>query len=400
MKQIALIFFWMLAPFFVTVAQEEKMTEGMAAYQRGDYDQAAALFSAVIGEDRAAVDAWLWRGKALYSKGDEAAALTLFEQADQLQPGYGALWMARVYAGEGDYDQAFAALEKHLASSYHRPLREIMLDTLLAPLEQDPRWRALWKKEWYSRREQTTDAIRGALSLDDPDAALREANALLTQYPEEATLLALRARARLAKGEVKAAEADLEKARQTAPDDTTVLRTAIMVAGAKKAYAVMARGYEQLYKKIPGEFDLLMDASSAWMQAGEGKKALELVEKYRNYFPADTRAMLWAGEMYADKGDYRNALRLLSQVVEKDPGDPIHFVARGDVYMKAHTYRYAIYDYGMALDLDPDNGDVYYRRGEAYLKTGNTKNACFDFERALHYGKKKAILYLQKYCGK
>jgi predicted Zn-dependent protease len=109
---------------------------------------------------------------------------------------------------------------------------------------------------------------------------------------------------------------------------------------------------------------------------------------------------LRAGELDADKGDYRNALRLLSQVVEKDPGNPVHFVARGDVYMKAHTYRYAIYDYGMALDLDPANGDVYYRRGEAYLKTGNTKNACFDFERALHYGKKKAILYLQKYCGK
>ena len=68
--------------------------------------------------------------------------------------------------------------------------------------------------------------------------------------------------------------------------------------------------------------------------------------------------------------------------------------------MKAHTYRYAIYDYGMALDLDPSNGDVYYRRGEAYLKTGDRESACFDFDRALHYGKKKAILYLQKYCGK
>jgi tetratricopeptide (TPR) repeat protein len=400
MKKIAIIFFWVLFFYPVLFAQDKAMTEGQAAYLRGDYQRAAMLFSEVIQKDPEAAEAWLWRGKALFAAGEEEAALTVFRQADKLRPGYGSLWQARIYAARGDYDRAFAALEKHLASSWHRPLREILLDTLLTPLEDDPRWRAIWKKEWYSRREQAVDAVRGDLMLEDYDAALHDAGVILAQYNNDPTLLALQARALLGKGDLRAAGDVLEKALEADPADTSVLLTSVMLAGAKDDYAAMARGYEKLYKKRPGDFGLLMEASDAWLQAGEKEKALTLVEKYRTFFPDDTRAMLLAGELYAAKGDYRNALRLLSKVVEKEPGDPYSFVTRGDVYMKAHTYRYAIYDYGMALDLDPANGDVYYRRGEAYLKTGDRKSACFDFDRALHYGKKKAILYLQKYCGK
>jgi tetratricopeptide (TPR) repeat protein len=275
-----------------------------------------------------------------------------------------------------------------------------MLDTLLTPLEKDPRWREIWKKEWYSSREQADAAIRGDLALDDPAAALHEADAILAQYRDDATLLALRARARLAAGYPREAEKDLAQALAINDADTTVLMTSAMISREKEDFGTEAQNYEKLYIHRPGDFALLLKAADAWRQAGNPQKALTDVEQYRKYFPDEVHAMLLAGTLYAGKKDYRSALRLLSRVVEKDPGDPYNFVARGDVYMKAHTFRYAIYDYGMALDLDPSNGDVYYRRGEAYLKTGDRKSACYDFNRALHYGRKEAIIYLQKYCGK
>jgi len=399
MKQTVVISFLLMGMLLPALPQDDVMTEGMAAFMRKEYGTAAELFSEAIRQHPADAEAWLWRGKALFFTGEEKAALTVFEKVNTIEPGYASLWIARLYASQDKKEKAFAALEEHLASSLHRPLREIMLDTLLEPLEGDPRWRAVWKREWYSRRERATAAVRGDLLLDDPDAALQEAEAILAQYPDDAVLLALRARAHLGRGELHAAAGDVAKAEKIDGADTTVLMSRALLAEAQKDLRGAAAAYEKLYRQRPGDFFLLLKAARAWREDGETDKALLLTEKYRKYFPGDTKATLQAGELYAGKGDYHSALRLLSQVVEQNPGDPYNFVARGDVYMKAHTYRYAIYDYGMALDLDPSNGDIYYRRGEAYLKTGDTKSACFDFGRALHYGRKKAIIYLQKYCG-
>ena len=385
---------------FSGAAQQETMLQGMAAFMQKDYDRAATLFSEVIRQHPGDVDAWLWRGKALFFRGDDAAALAVFREADRLRPGSGALWIARLAAREGDHDRAFKALEDHLGSSWHKPLREIMLDTLLDPLEKDPRWREIWKKEWYSRRERAAAAIRGDLALDDPAAALREADAILAHYDDDPGLLALRARASLRQGDLRAAETTLSQAMKINGSDTTVLMTAFLLARQEKDFRRMAEAGEALYRQTPAHFSLLLDVSEAWLQAGDQDKAMRYLEKYRKYFPDDIHAQLRAGELFAARGDYHSALRLLSRVVEQDPGDPYHFVTRGNVYMKVHTYRYAIYDYGMALDLDPTNGNVYYNRGEAYLKTGDIKSACFDFDRALHYGVKKAYIYLQKYCGK
>ncbi len=399
-RNIGFVFLLLMCVWPAGAQDEGVMKEGMAAFQQKEYGRAATLFSEALRHHPQDADLWLWRGKALFFHGDEAAARAVFNEADRLRPGYASLWLARLYAWQGEEDEAFRALQQHLASPYHRPLREIMLDTLLTPLERDPRWREIWKKDWYSRREQAEAAIRGDLVLDDPEAALQEANTILAQYNDNAVLLALRARARLAQGDLHGAADDLAQATAINAEDTTVLMTGVMIAREKGDPQATAKVCERLYEQRPGDFALLLRAAAAWKEAGETEKAITAVEHYRKYFPDEPRAMLQAGELYASQGEYHRALRLLSQVIEKDPGDPYNFVTRGDVYMKAHTYRYAIFDYGMALDLDPSNGEVYYRRGKAYLKTGDRESACFDFSRALHYGRKKAIIYLQKYCGK
>ena len=384
---------------FPLAAQEDLLHAGVALLLRGEPSQAAERFAQLLRQGSDGAEVWLWRGRALMSAGDLRAAEVAFARADRLHPGEGALWLARLYVTEGDRDKAFQALRKHLASPWRRPRREILLDTLLEPLERDPRWRSLWQKEWYDRRQQAFDEILGALAIGRGEEALQVCKSIRAQYPEDPVLVALEARAYLRQGDVKMARKELKTFPLAAHEDTTFLLSRAWVAAAAGDHAHAAATYERLFHLQPDGFHYLLRAATEWEEAGDQKNALKDLELYLRYFPADAEALTRAGELHAAEGNLREAMRLLSLAVKEDPGNPIRFVARADVYMKSRTYRYAIQDYGMALDLDPVNGQVYYRRGEAYLKTGQLKNACFDFERALHYGVREAQKYLMEYCG-
>jgi len=392
---LTIVLLFVLLPLW---GQEEGMRRAVAAYERGDFRGSAGLFAELLKKDPADARLWLWRGKALFGAGEVQAALAALQEADRLRPGYGALWMARVYAATGDEDKAFTALESHLSSRWRRPRREILLDTLLEPLEGDPRWRALWQREWYTRRERASDAARGALLLHDAEAALQEIEGVLAQYPDDPHFLALKAMALTEQGRLQEARKVLGEVPEM--EDSVVLRSRVLVAEASEDHVAAAHYHEQLFGVRPDGFRELLAAAEAWKEADRPDRALRDVRQYLVYFPGDAAALTMAGEIQAARGETREALRLLSEAIAEDPGDPLRFLARANVYMKTHTYRYAAQDYGMALDLDPYNGEIYYRRGEAYLKTGETEKACYDFERALHYGVKKAKLYLQKYCGK
>ena len=383
----------------VNAQSGDDLNKGLAALKRKEYQQAETIFSGMIKEAPDNMKVRILRGTSRFYQGEYTRALEDFYEVEQHKPGLASLWIARTYTQENEKEKAMRALEEHLKSVYRRPETEIRLDTLLQPLENTPAWRSLWKKDWYSQREKTVAGIRYDISQGILPPALKEINEQLSQYNDDATLWALRARIYLQAGDEKKAGQDIKKALSLRPDDTVALYTAARLAVKTGKYEEEAGYMQKLYRAEPGRFLLLLKSADAWAAAGRYDEAIKPLQKYMEYFPGDVEARFRAGEIAGKTGHYREALKYLSEVVEKDPSQPLHFVARGDMYVKVHTYRYAVDDYAMALDLDPTNGDIYYSRAQAYLKMGDTKNACFDLRQALHYGKKEAIPLLQKYCG-
>jgi len=388
-----------ITPGFVFAQKDDDFLYGVAALQQRKYDKAGCYLSNIIRRHPGDPGGYILRGEAYFFNKDYRKALIDFYEADRRKPAIASLWIARTYAQTGEKDKAFQYLEEHLRSVYREPRKKIMLDSLLGNLENTPQWRALWKTDWYGLREKEIAQIMFDLSRENFRAAFAGTELLIAQYSNDPQLLVLRGKIYSTTGETRKAIQDFRDALVIQPADTAALLALAGLNVKKGNYAGAAVMYDKLYGLIPDHFNLLLKSSDAWQQAGQFDKALTSLQNYMKYFPDNLEAVLRAGEISGKLGRYMDALRYYSVVVEKDPGDPLHFIARADMYVKAHTYRYAIDDYAMALDLDPTNGDVYFRRGRAYLKTGNTKNACFDFHRALHYGKKEAIEYLQKYCG-
>ncbi len=388
-------------PAMVVWGQHENnnLQAGLAALQRKDPARAVSVFSTIIQGHPKDVKAYLLRGEAYFLSGDYPKALVDFYEANRHKPGYASLWIARTYAQTGDTDKAFRALKDHLRSPSRRPEREIKLDTLLLPLENTPSWRALWKTEWYNQKDKGISAIRFDVARGDLNTALQEVNRLLAQYNNDPRLLALRGTIYNAENEQRKAQQDIVKALSLQPEDTVALYAMAKLDLTMGKYAAVAAVLDKLYRITPEHFSLLLKISDAWSRAGRYDQSEKYLQEYVKYFPEDIGAVFRAGELSGKMNHYRDALHYFSVVIEKDPSKPIYFVARADMYVKAHTYRYAIDDYAMALDLDPTNGDVYFRRGQVYLKLGDKKNACFDFHQALHYGKKEAVPFLQKYCA-
>ncbi|HHJ09407.1 MAG TPA: tetratricopeptide repeat protein [Bacteroidetes bacterium] len=383
-----------------TAAQTgDNLNRGLADLKQKKYRQAETLFTDMIRQQPDNIEIFMLRGEALFFQKDYDKALMDFYRVEQKKPGMASLWIARTYSQTGDAEKAVRALEEHLKSSFRRPESEIKLDTLLLPLENTSAWRALWKKNWYGHLEKGISQARYEMKGGNPETALDGLSRLLNQYPDEVGLWALRGRAYLLAGDLRKAEQDINKALTLQPEDTITLYSAAQLALKKGKYAESAGYLLKLYRKVPARFSLLLKSSDAWVQDGRYKEAMKPLLEYMRYFPEDIEAVFRAGEVAGKMKDYRNALKYLSIVVEKDPSTPVYFVARADMYVRVHTYRYAVDDYAMALDLDPANGDIYFSRAQAYLKMGDTKNACFDLRQALHYGKKEAVPYLQKYCG-
>lgn len=73
-----------------------------------------------------------------------AAAITDFEQIEQLLPGFAAYDLACLSLKQGDLERAFTYLRVHLASAYALSAAEIQSDPDLAPLLASPQWQVLF----------------------------------------------------------------------------------------------------------------------------------------------------------------------------------------------------------------------------------------------------------------
>ncbi len=219
------------------------------------------------------------------------------------------------------------------------------------------------KEEHHSRQKlSAAAAARQALVyLEKAESAHRPTRGLYV----------LRARCRMALDEQAGAQADRQRAEQTAPT-------------------------------------MAMDHTLRGREAYDAKQLPEAVQAFEAALrlePTNFWSLMWLGMCLCDLGrgseDFAGAARVFTGCILKRPDHAHAYACRALAYRKLGRYPEALADCSNALDLDPKHADAWRLRGVAYDYLGQHDKALADMSKAIELPPKHALAWSNRgavYC--
>lgn len=181
----------------------------------------------------------------------------------------------------------------------------------------------------------------------DPGAALVLLDELLAAQPEDAAAFALRARARVARGELAAAGLDLDRALELDPS---------------QAAACAERG-------------------ALRFRLGDLAGATQDFDHFVALRPTEAGGYASRGACHYKAGELPAALRDFDRCLELSPGDPEILRRRGRVRFKSRDFEGAAADWSAVLAKSPRDTDALRKRAVALRRLGREDEARADEER-------------------
>jgi tetratricopeptide (TPR) repeat protein len=337
----------------------------------------------------------LMLAEAYYHSGNIHESIGYLERLENISPGMGSYQLARIYAEQGNADEAVRHLESHLRSAYKLPSNIILLDDAFAGIEESLPWKKLWRNSWYTPEEELLQEIRYLNSSGNHLEALEKTDLLIHEKGERDDLLAERARTLLSMQQYQGAVQSLSRAIELRPMPEYYRDRAKAYEGQKKPDKAAA-DLEKALRLEPERLELLKELGILYRQEEDLDRSILSLKRYLSYYPVDNEAIFSLGQTYYSSGKYLDALGQFNACLENDTSDPRFFAARGKTYLETGTYRYAIKDLSMALDLDPNQSEVWYMKGLARWKTNDREGAISDWKQAARLGSRNAALKLEE----
>jgi tetratricopeptide (TPR) repeat protein len=384
---------------------------GCAFYRSGNYAKALESFTVAISRNNADERLFLYRGRVLLQLKDYENAISDFNEANEIIPGIGDLWLAKASALSGDGDKALAFLKSHLSSDFRLPEDSIKKDRAFEDLHASQGWYALWEKEWYTDQEKAAGEVTYYLKKSEPDKAVTYLDEEISKLQASPRLFALRGKVYLKQGNYASAIADytsalnLEKkagqGQQMStlnPEESHYYNRALAFLGAGKFKEALA-DFNRAMREFPENFEGYLKRAEAYAGMENFDAARKDVLFYLGYFRDDQKAVFQCGEYYYDGGDYMNALKYFNINLKEDPVNGMYFKARGKTYLKTATYKYAMSDLSMSLDLNPEDAETWMYLGLAKIQSGDKTNGCSDLHKAQQLGNTEVLRYIIDNCN-
>lgn len=172
-------------------------------------------------------------------------------------------------------------------------------------------------------------------------------------------------------GDLKGAEAELEKSIKIQPDDITTLK-----------YMGFIFYEDREYEK--------------------SLACLDSARKHTNTH-ADYELEYLLGNLYFAKNDYKTAVAYYNSAIEIKTNYGDAYRGRGLTYQKMRNHKNAILDLSKALELipaDSSNAEVFRARSSAYFESGDYPSAIKDFSRLIIINPKDEHAYMKRGAAK
>jgi tetratricopeptide (TPR) repeat protein len=126
-----------------------------------------------------------------------------------------------------------------------------------------------------------------------------------------------------------------------------------------------------------------LERGLSWSQRGDYEKAIGEFTAALQLDPASLLAFLHRADAYRLKGDYVQALADYSTALRQDPSNVQALLQRGQVHWIMGNIPEAIADFSAALQIDPKNAVAYHYRGKALVALGDYDSAIVNLSEAL-----------------
>jgi tetratricopeptide (TPR) repeat protein len=217
--------------------------------------------------------------------------------------------------------------------------------------------------------------------------ALRYLEKAASAHRPTLALYALRARCRQALGEEAAAQADRQRADQTAPTLALDHYLQGLAAYDSGQLAEGVQAFEAALRLEPTHYWSLMRLGFCLSDLGKGPEdftgAARVFTGCILKRPDHTVAYFGRGYAYSRLGQYDKAVADYSQAIALDPKYAPPWHNRGADYIRLGQYDKAVADYSQAIALEPKVGFAWYNRGNAYARLGQYDKAVADYSQAI-----------------
>ena len=333
----------------------------------------------------------------LLSQDKYSEAIYLLDKVNGIKSHYADYKLSTVYCLLGNNSKCLSYLKSHLQCKYKKAKSDILLDKTFYNIQESKEWKALWKNEWYSSKDEIIAEINYLISKGNLSEALNLSNSYLLKHKHDFSVLLLRSNIYALNFNFNSAVKDL--------NSVLNIKKEPEIYALKGRYLYKLRKYKKAIQNynlaIQSDFtdlNLYLELAKAKNMNTDYKEAINDLLYYQRYSQNKDSANYYLGMVYYNMKKYYDAIPYFNSLIAKHPKDGRNYTTRAKIYAETHNYVKSNMDFSMLLDLEPKNTDVYFKMGLNYLKLNEYKNACYYFSKAKDYGSYKAKFKIKKYC--
>ena len=185
------------------------------------------------------------------------------------------------------------------------------------------------------------------------DNAIADFTSAIALSPNDDSSLLIRARTYLMKGDMAAAQRDMDAAAQINPKSEQLLGTRIAFAQKSGDKNAVIAVFEDFLKVVPNNAHVLAAAARAYRVQARNAEAIALMNRAIEAKPDDPDLYLLRANIYAAMDDRAKLIEQAELVIAAAPEDPYAYAVAGGIYARAGRADDAIVAYNKGIAIEP-----------------------------------------------
>jgi len=343
-------------------------------------------------------DALSYRGYFNHLSKDYDKAITDYLAADKLKRNVNGYFIACPYAMKGNNAEAFKWLEVSLSTTENKAvLAAIMNDKDLVGLHNDPKWKEIISKNWYTPYEVLMNEGNDKTNTKDLAGALTAWNKAIALEPKNDKAYGQRAINYLYQEDYNKALSDLNEAIRLNPASSVYYGNRAYVYKTLKKNNEALADYNKAIQLDPQNMVYADRAMVKFIMNQKDPGVASDLKTYLDCFYKDDFNAYLLGTYYYGVDNMPEAINYLSKAISVNP-QADYFKKRGYAYFIAKQPSNAASDFSEAIKLSPKDAESYYARGTAKGEQRDKTGACEDWNQAQSMGYGDPNGYIKDIC--